>query len=78
LIHSLKLRLIVILLCVALIPILILASFQLTQYWTDITENMRTHELEIAQSNVKVTESWVNARCHSSQSSIKPTPNSQR
>jgi len=62
LIHSLKLRLIVILLCVALIPILILASFQLTQYWTDITENMRTHELEIAQSNVKVTESWVNAK----------------
>lgn len=74
LVHSLKLRLIIILLCVALIPLLILASFQLSQYWNDISENIRTHELEIVHSNVKVIESWVNAKVSQLTELVKAHP----
>lgn len=58
-IYSLKFRLILILLCVALVPLLTLASFQLSQYMTEVTENIKTHEIEIASSNAKIIDSWV-------------------
>ena len=61
-IYSLKFRLILILLCVALVPLLILASFQLSQYMTEVTENIKTHEIEIASSNAKIIDSWVNSK----------------
>lgn len=61
-IDSLKFRLILILLCVALIPLLTLASFQLSQYMSEITENIKVHEIEIASSNAKVIDSWVNSK----------------
>lgn len=61
-IYSLKFRLILILLCVALVPLLTLASLQLSQYMTEVTENIKTHEIEIASSNAKIIDSWVNSK----------------
>ncbi len=61
-IHTLKFRLIAILLCVALIPLLILASYQLTQYLTETTESIKYQEIEIARSNAKAMDSWINSK----------------
>jgi regulator of RNase E activity RraB len=47
---------------VALIPLLALASFQLSQYITDITENTRNQEIEIANTNAMIIDSWVNSK----------------
>ncbi len=60
--NSLKFRLTLILLLVALIPLLALASFQLSQYITDITENTRNQEIEIANTNAMIIDSWVNSK----------------
>lgn len=60
--NSLKFRLILILLCVALIPLLMLASFQLSQYMTEITQSIKTQEIEIASSNAKIIDNWINSK----------------
>lgn len=60
--NSLKFRLILILICVALIPLLILASIQLSQYRTEITENIKAQELELALSNAELIDSWINSK----------------
>lgn len=61
-INSLKFRLVLILLLVALVPLLALASFQLTQYISEITENTRNQEIEIAATNAAIIDSWVNSK----------------
>ena len=60
--YSLKFRLILILLCVALIPLLILASFQLKLYLTATTANIRAQEVAVANANVKVLDQWVSSK----------------
>ncbi|NLB78133.1 MAG: HAMP domain-containing protein, partial [Clostridiaceae bacterium] len=60
--NSLKFRLILILLSVALIPLLMLASFQLSQYMTEITQSIKTQEIEIASSNAKIIDNWINSK----------------
>lgn len=60
--NSLKFRLIITLLSVALIPLLLLASYQLSQYMTEITENIKQQEIEIASTNAKIIDSWVNSK----------------
>lgn len=62
LVQSLKFKLILIILCVTFIPLLILSSFQLTQYLKEITENIKTHEIELADSNARVIDSWINSK----------------
>ncbi len=61
-IHSLKFRLLVIILCVSLIPLLILATFQLSQYLAETTNNIKAQEIEIARSNAKIMDSWINSK----------------
>ncbi|HEX3029486.1 MAG TPA: methyl-accepting chemotaxis protein [Clostridia bacterium] len=61
-IHTLKFRLLLIILCVALIPLLILASYQLSQYLDETTNNIKAQEIEIARSNAKVMDSWINSK----------------
>ena len=61
-INSLKFRLIIILLCVALIPLLTLASYQLSQYVSETTKGIMTQEIAIASSNAMITDSWVNSK----------------
>lgn len=61
-ISSLKFRLILTLLIVALIPLLALATFQLSQYMTEITENIKNQEIQIASSNAQLIDSWVNSK----------------
>lgn len=60
--NSLKFRLVLTLLAVALIPLLTLASYQLSQYMTEITENIKNQEMEIASSNAEIIDSWVNSK----------------
>lgn len=60
--NSLKFKLIMTLLTVALIPLLALASFQLSQYMAEITENIREQEIEIASTNAKIIDTWVNSK----------------
>lgn len=61
-VYSLKFRLIIIFVCVSLIPLLILASYQLSQYMSEITENIETKEIELARSNAKQIDSWINSK----------------
>jgi len=60
--YSLKFRLIIIFVCVSLIPLLILASYQLSQYMSEINANIETQEIEIARSNAKQIDSWINSK----------------
>ncbi|MBP7175169.1 MAG: methyl-accepting chemotaxis protein [Thermoclostridium sp.] len=61
-IHSLKFKLILILFCVSLIPLLILASYQLSRYMSETTENIKAQEIEVARSNAKLIDSWINSK----------------
>ena len=61
-VNSLKFRLIFIFLVVALVPLLALASFQLSQYVSEVTENTKSHEIEIAGTNAEIIDSWVNSK----------------
>ncbi len=60
--YSLKFRLLIIFVCVSLIPLLILASYQLSQYMSEINANIETQEIEIARSNAKQIDSWINSK----------------
>jgi methyl-accepting chemotaxis protein len=39
-----------------------LASFQLSQYMTEITQSIKTQEIEIASSNAKIIDNWINSK----------------
>ncbi|MDP4183195.1 MAG: methyl-accepting chemotaxis protein [Bacillota bacterium] len=60
--HKIRFKIILILLCVSLAPLLILAGYQLTQYWSATTENIKLQEIESANQNVKVIDSWINSK----------------
>ncbi len=61
-VNSLKFRLALILLLVSLVPLLALASYQLTQYISEITKNTRNQEIEIAKTNAEIIDTWVNSK----------------
>lgn len=61
-IHSLKFRLIFILLGVALIPLLILSVYQLSQYSAEINQNIKAQEIQIAHANANAMDSWINSK----------------
>lgn len=61
-VNSLKFRLALILLLVSLVPLLALASYQLTQYISEITNNTRNQEIEIAKTNAEIIDTWVNSK----------------
>ena len=60
--NSLKFRLILILLCVALVPLLILAAYQLSRYMSETTENIKVQEILIARSTAKTMDTWINSK----------------
>lgn len=61
-INSLKFRLTLIFLLVALVPLLALAAFQLDQFVSEVTENITSQEIEIAGTNADIIDSWVNSK----------------
>ena len=61
-INTLKFRLTIILLCVALIPLLALASYQLSKYVSETTKGIMTQEIAVASSNAMIIDSWVNSK----------------
>lgn len=61
-INSLKFRLTLIFLLVALVPLLALAAFQLDQFVSEVTENITSQEIEIAGTNAEIIDSWVNSK----------------
>lgn len=62
LIHSLKFKLTLILLCVALIPLISLSLFQLNQFNQTITNSTESLETQIAEDNASAMDSWVNKK----------------
>lgn len=60
--NSLKFRLTLIFLAVALVPLLALASFQQARYVSEITENTMSREMEIAATNAGIIDNWVNSK----------------
>ncbi len=59
---TLRFKIILILLCVSLVPLLILANYQLTQYWAVTTENIKAQEIESANQNAKIIDTWINSK----------------
>ena len=60
--NSIKFRLTIILICVALIPLLSLSLFQLDQFKTILDNDVREHELSIAKSSADSIDSWVDRK----------------
>lgn len=60
--NSLKFKLILVLLSLSLVPLFILATYQLTQYSTYTTESIRTREIEIVDNSVNTIDSWINSK----------------
>ncbi len=72
--NTLRFRLMIILLCVALIPLISLALFQYNQFDVTATNNIRTQTTEIANVNVDKIELWLNSKASQLTASIKANP----
>ena len=60
--NSLKFKLTVMLICVALIPLLCLSVFQLNQLSSMVNKNIQENELGIANSNVNIINTWIDSK----------------
>jgi methyl-accepting chemotaxis protein len=60
--HSLRFKLILILISVSLIPILSLSLFQLTQFHSEINNNIKEKELALADATVHSVSSWLDSK----------------
>ncbi len=60
--HSLRFKLMAILLCLALIPIIILSLFQLGQFSKSVDDSVKAHEIEIVNSKTEQISSWLNSK----------------
>jgi len=57
--HSLKFKLILFLLCIALIPLFIISLFQLNTINSVVTSNIKMQEIEIARTNTHDMDEWL-------------------
>ncbi|RII35925.1 methyl-accepting chemotaxis protein [Clostridium chromiireducens] len=60
--HSLRFKLTIVLICVALIPLLVLSVFQLNRFNSAIDSNIREKEIGIAESNVNQINTWIDSK----------------
>jgi methyl-accepting chemotaxis protein len=72
--NSLKFKLTIILISVALIPLLCLSLFQLNQFGTMIHNNIKEQELYIADNNVNIINSWIDSKASQITEIIKANP----
>lgn len=73
-IHTLRFRLMVILFCVALLPLGVLSIFQLTQFQNAVTENVEFQEQSIAATYQDITEKWAMGKVSMLTQTIKNHP----
>ncbi len=73
-IHTLRFRLMVILFCVALLPLSVLSIFQLTQFQNTMTENVKLQEHSIAATYQDITEKWAIGKVSMLTQTIKNHP----
>ncbi len=72
--QSLKIKLFFILLAVAIIPLSILAIFQVQRFNTTITNNLKAEESQLASANARQVDTWVNAKVSQLSSLIEAHP----
>lgn len=72
--NSLKFKLISVLLAIALIPLLALSFIQLNQFTNAVTENIKTNEIQLANSNGDEIDSWVNSKVSQLKEILKTHP----
>ncbi|HEX2927801.1 MAG TPA: methyl-accepting chemotaxis protein, partial [Ruminiclostridium sp.] len=72
--QSLKFKLMLILLCVSLIPLICLSVFQLGQFNNTVSSSIELQEKEISKSNSDSMDSWVNGKITQMTGSIKAHP----
>jgi methyl-accepting chemotaxis protein len=60
--NSLRFKLVLIILCIALIPLVSLAYFQLSQFDTTISDSIKVQEDEIANSNADRMNDWIDSK----------------
>ncbi|AKL96529.1 methyl-accepting chemotaxis sensory transducer [Clostridium aceticum] len=72
--NTLKFRVMIILLCVALIPLVSLGLFQYHQFNVTATNNIRMQTTEIANVNAYKIESWLNSKTSQLTESLKANP----
>ena len=60
--NSIRFRIMLILVCVSLTPLLILGNYQLIKYWSMTTENIKAKEMESASQNAKIIDTWINSK----------------
>jgi len=72
--NTLRFRLMIILLCVALIPLVSMALFQYNQFDAATADNIRKQEIELASVNADKIESWLNSKASQLTESLKAHP----
>lgn len=72
--NSLRFKLVFILLAVALVPLLVLAFFQLNQFNTTVTDNIKSQEIQIADSSGDKLDDWVNSKVSQLKEILKSHP----
>ena len=60
--NTLKVKIIIILLCLTLIPLCGLGAFQLFQYYSGITNSIKNEEMGIATSTSDLIDNWINGK----------------
>ncbi len=73
-IHSLRFKLMSILLLVAIIPLVILAIFQIERFTQTISSNLKTEEIQLVNSNAKQIGTWVNGKVNQLESLLEAHP----
>ncbi|WP_248926192.1 methyl-accepting chemotaxis protein [Paenibacillus hamazuiensis] len=77
-VHSLKFRLTLIQLAVALVPLLCLSLFLLNQFNSVLSENMKEQEIGLAASNVETISSWLDSKASQLKELQKAHPEFQK
>ncbi len=62
LIHSLRFKLIMILLVVTIIPLITTAVFQMKRFNKTMTTNLHEEEMQLARTNAQQIDSWINTK----------------
>lgn len=73
-IHSLRFKLMSILLLVAIIPLAILAIFQIDRFTQTISSNLKAEEVQLVNSNAKQMDTWVNGKVNQLVSLLEAHP----
>lgn len=71
---SLKSKLMLILLCITLVPLLCSSVFLIYYFNSTVSDNIKTHEMDLADSSVNVINAWLDENTSQLENILKAHP----